>query len=135
MCVTFFNMRDVFVGVALYFPMMICLATCLRFDRFDRKPAYDNGVCDVENRVFTATNVNEFQCLIGCSVNNTCFTVFYDVSQLQCYGCNVVYSGTLQPNVLPDGRMSTAYMFVQGWQMTNFNLFKLIIYKTTMIMC
>jgi len=111
-------MRDVFVGVALYFPMMICLAKYLQFDRFDRKPAYNNGECAVENRVFTATNVSEFQCLIGCSVNNTCFTVFYDVSQLQCYGCNVVYSGTLQPNVLLAGMMSTAYVFVPGRQMT-----------------
>ena len=128
-------MRNFLVGFVIALPAIIGLATCLQFERFDRNPAFDNGVCVVENRVFTATNVNEFQCLIGCSVNNTCFTVFYDVSQLQCYGCNVVYSGTLQPNVLPDGRMSTAYMFVPGWQMTNFNIFKLIIYKTTIIKC
>ena len=107
-------MRKFVVSFAMAFPAIIALVACLRFDRFDRKPAYDNGVCVVENRVFTATNVSEFQCLIGCSVNITCYTVFYDVTQLQCYGCNVVYSGTLQPNVLAEGLMSTAYVFVPG---------------------
>jgi len=113
-------MRKVLVDFAMALLAMIALVKCLRFDRFDRNQAYDNGVCAVENRVFTATNVSEFQCLIGCSVNNTCYTVFYDVTTQQCYGCNVVYSGTLQPNVLPEGMMSTAYMFVPG------NIFTLI---------